>query len=143
MSKIQIREGAFETNSSSAHSLVLAASGSLMPQPFSDAETAQGFVEVSQSEYGWDIETYTSVHDKLSYLYTSTNYGGCGINRVELIKEAVKEHTGLDVVFSSSEGYIDHQSVDVPDAVWVGGKESVKQFLFNPYSKFQTNNDNH
>ncbi len=152
--KKQIRGNVFETNSSSSHSLVLCETGELLQQPFSDTITKQGVVTVTGGEFGWNVETFTDVHDKLSYLYTDAminsdddpdpehNY------KLKVLSNAVKEHTGCLLGFSRSSGYwdfgyIDHQSVGICEKVWDGGVEGVKQFLFNPASYFETDNDNH
>ena len=65
-----------------------------------------------------------------------------------MIVDAVKEHTGCDVNFVKERGYypfgyIDHQSVGLCNDVWCRGVEGVKQFVFNPNSYFETDNDNH
>jgi hypothetical protein len=150
------RNGVFETNSSSTHSLAIDYNSSLMPQPFSDEITDQGYVEVHAGEFGWEVETFTSVWDKLSYVFTSAASGlgedvdantVVGNVKLDLIREAVRKHTGLEVVFTTSDssfwghGYIDHQSSDVPDEAFES-VDSMSQFLFAPRSYFETDNDN-
>lgn len=154
--KKQTRTGVFETNSSSTHSLVLCESNNLLPQPFSDNITEQGVVTASAGEFGWNEETFTSVYDKLSYLYTDAMQYADGNDepnpaeneKLRMIVDAVKDHTGCVVGFAKSGGYwdygyIDHQSVGLCEEVWEKGVEGVKQFLFNPESYFETDNDNH
>ena len=140
-----IRKSVFETNSSSSHSLVIDTVSDLTEQPFTDEEVASGHVIVLPGEFGWEVEQFYGVHDKLSYLYTSAASGlkaGDDPNTVkgyinlDMIREAVEEHTGLTVLFSKNSddyypfGYIDHQSIDVPHEVFRGGKEAVIRFLF-------------
>lgn len=151
-----IRPNVFETNSSSTHSLVLSEAGNLLEQPFSDVITKQGVVTVEGGEFGWDIETFTNVHDKLSYLYTDAMLSASEKSepdpetndKLRMLVDAVKEHTGLVLGFSHNSGYwefgyIDHQSVGLCADVWSKGVEGVKQFLFDPSSYFETDNDSH
>lgn len=152
----QTRGSVFETNSSSTHSLVLCETGSLLEQPFSDVITNKGVVIVTGGEFGWDEETFTNVHDKLSYLYTDAMLlAGDDDNpdpiqnlKLKMLFNAVKEHTGCQLVFARVSdywpyGYIDHQSIGLCEEVWCKGVEGVKYFLFNPGSYFETDNDNH
>jgi len=151
-----IRAGVFETNSSSTHSLVLADTDNLMSAPFNSTIMESGVVNIYTGEYGWEIETFTSPEDKLSYLYTDamfyasdTDYPDPDKNeKLQMIVDAVKEHTGCDVTFALVKdyypfGYIDHQSIGLCDEVWERGIEGVKRFVFNPDSYFETDNDNH
>lgn len=152
----QTRGKVFETNSSSTHSLVLARTDNIMPVPFNTETMERGIVNVYSGEYGWDIETYTSTLDKLSYLYTDAMGNSCDTdtpdpknnNKLKTIVDAVKEHTGCDVNFLVESdfypfGYIDHQSYGECDEVWADGVKGVIQFAFNPDSYFMTDNDNH
>ena len=148
----KIRKGVFETNSSSTHSLVLDMHGPLMETPF--PHNASGVVSIYPGEYGWDIEEFRDPLSKLSYLYTDAmrpyDEPDPQINeKLQMIVDAVREHTGLDVVFERYDceffpfGYIDHQSVGLCDEVWKYGVEGVKQFAFSPNSWFKTDNDNY
>lgn len=154
--KTQTRRRAFETNSSSTHSLVIAEGDYLLEQPFSDSIMDQGVVTVEGGEFGWCEETFTSVYDKLSYLYTDAMLNADDGSepdpkqnkKLRMIVDAVKDHTGCLVGFGKAGGYwdygyIDHQSVGLCDDVWSLGVNGVKQFLFNPDSYFETDNDNH
>ncbi len=151
-----IRGSVFETNSSSTHSLVLANTDNIMPVPFNIETMASGIINVYAGEYGWSEETFTGTMDKLSYLYTDAMINLCETDipdpekndKLKLIVEAVKEHTGCNVNFIVDShwypfGYIDHQSIGECDEVWEAGVEGVKQFVFNPDSYFITDNDNH
>lgn len=136
----KVRSSVFETNSSSTHSLVVSNLNDLLEQPFSDIDIKNGSITVEQGEFGWEWETYSSVYDKLMYLATASKENP---EHRQMICDAVKEHTGLDVIFDDeNEGYVDHQSSDVPDVVWSLGVEGVKKFLFNPRSVLETGNDN-
>jgi len=151
-----IRGGVFETNSSSSHSLVLARTDNILDVPFSPAIMERGVVDIQTGEYGWNVETFTHTMDKLSYLYTDAMGGSMDTDtpdpenndKLKMIVDAVKEHTGCDVNFVVEDdfypfGYIDHQSVGECDEVWDAGVEGVKRFVFNPDSYFMTDNDNY
>ena len=142
----QIRKSVFETNSSSTHSLVVDEHSSLLEQPFSEAETQQGYITVCSGEFGWDNDVFYDPGVKLSYLYTDICSSGNDIRRLEcmdILKEAVKQHTGLDVVFDTSDcGYIDHQSAGLCDDVWTKGIDGVIDFVFRTGSHLKTGNDN-
>lgn len=151
-----IRGSVFETNSSSTHSLVLAGTDNILAAPFNSNVMERGVITVYSGEYGWEVETFTDIYDKLSYLYTDamlnasdTDYPDPKENKkLQMIVDAVKEHTGCDVQFAQENdfypfGYIDHQSVGLCDEVWEAGIEGVKQFVFNPDSYFKTDNDNY
>lgn len=153
----QIRSSVFETNSSSSHSLVVCSDGNLTLAPFSKYEIERGFVGVISGEYGWDIETFHDVYDKLSYIYTDAcrslektdDPNTVQNKKLNLIRKAIKLHTGLECVFLKEDdewypfGYIDHQSVGETYEVWDRGVDSVIDFLFNKKSYFETDNDNH
>lgn len=154
---MKIRKGVFETNSSSTHSLVISDSDDLLSPPFPESVLNRGFVEIWPGEYGWEIEDYYSVEDKLSYLYTEAmqtegydetpdpqnNY------KLKMLVDAVKEQAGIDIHFKYYEndyfpyGYIDHQSIGICDELWNGGVEAVRKFIFNPNSCVHTDNDNY
>ena len=153
----QIRANVFETNSSSSHSLVISEEGLLDLCPFSRHVMESGIIHIESSEYGWEVEYYNDVYSKLSYLFTdamrgernSVDFKEYSNEKLDLIKQAVKEHTGLECEFRTEDdvyypyGYIDHQSVGLCEDVWDKGVEGVIQFVFNPGSYFETDNDNH
>lgn len=154
------RQGVFETNSSSTHSLTIADGGELIKQPFSDADTRAGVVKVYADEFGWEVEEFRDVETKLSYLYTdamrSEKYADKeGVvdpntyesTKLDILREAVKQVAGLGIEFCARKdfypfGYIDHESEYLPNEVWSGGLESVIKFIFNPHSVLRTDNDN-
>ena len=142
--KRQIRQGVFETNSSSTHSVVIAKGGKydLTQLPALDEN---GNLEITSGEFGWEIETHTSVYEKITYAATfAKNYG----SQIEMLTRVLKEYTGAkEVKYIKQDdyydfGYIDHQSVDEAASIF-DSKESLVNFLFNPASYFETDNDNH
>ena len=152
----KVRANVFETNSSSSHSLVVGDGTSLMDSPFRKAIVDRGFINVAPGEYGWEQDSYGDPMSKLSYLYTDAaqyedkefDPNSDENDKLDMIRKAVKRHTGLNVVFEKDDGwypfgYIDHQSVGLCDDVWNEGVEGVIKFVFDPNSYFETDNDNH
>lgn len=143
----KIRQGVFETNSSSMHSVHIAESSKdTIYKTINPNE--EGVIEISSGKYGWDEETFSSVNDKASYAFTYTQYGD-EERLIEMLRSVIKKHTGCnEVVFLKTsdeyypKGYIDHQSTEVLNEAF-SSEESLKEFLFNPESYFQTDNDNH
>ena len=162
MTNIKTRHGVFETNSSSTHSLTLSPTmDDMVESPVLDHESAMGFVTICSGEYGWAYETFSSFHEKASYLYTDAMIGeddSVDQNneyyrntnlKLKMIADSIKEYTGLGVVFTKEEGssyypfgYIDHQSHGVCSQVWEEGVDGVTRFLFSMNSSFETDNDN-
>src|SRR4051812_42272587 len=116
-----IRHEAFETNSSSCHSISIASSGGLLDS----LPVADGRVSVNGGEFGWEPDTFRDAETKASYAYTyaSTTVGE-GEEReahLRMLREVILEQTGADSVVFGAEapsrwhdsGYIDHQSADV------------------------------
>jgi len=163
MKNIKTRSGVFETNSSSTHSLTLASTfENMVTSPVSDYEIKQGFITVYPGEYNWAEEEFNSIGEKLSYLYVDAMRGEDDKDvdpnsefyrnsnfKLKMIEDAVKEYTGIGVVFEKSSdtyypfGYIDHQSVGLCEEVWDDGTNGVIRFAFSNSSYFKTDNDNH
>lgn len=61
--KKQIRQGVFETNSSSVHSI------SIINDNYKPNNLPQEFIIRTNSEFGWEVDTYDSPQDKAAYLY--------------------------------------------------------------------------
>jgi len=153
------RKGAFETNSSSSHSLVVDADSNLVPQSDIDRMIVDGVINIDSGEFGWERETFSYPLDKLSYLYTDAmlresddvDPNDCDNAKLETIREAVEEYTGAKVNFKKEAvsswgypfGYIDHESVGLAADVTNAGKEAVIDFVFRTGSYFETDNDNY
>ena len=139
----QIRKGVFETNSSSSHSITISDKGGW-------EEIKSNVIEIESGEYGWEFDTFTGFYSKASYIYTYLINSG-DKDEIEWLRKIVKEYTNADkVIFEHEEseeeprwgyGYIDHQSSDVPQEALVS-EETLKAFLFNKHSFFETGNDN-
>lgn len=156
----QIRQGVFETNSSSTHSVTISNAGDKYWMP-------KYLPKIEFGEYGWEKRTYTDYTDKLSYVITmiSSKYElwrGLSDDSAKeeflktqhflWLKDMVKDYCGLDleVRFMGDYyplGYIDHQSENTLDAFWSDNedefKSKMKEFIFNEKYAFETDNDNH
>ena len=148
--KTLIRSNAFETNSSSTHSITIGKTGTycgITP----DWDNVVRFVP---GEYGWGPEDFTSVDDRLSYLWIYIkDWVSDPAKQAEfmnMFKICVIEHTGASDVEPilrndySPYGYIDHQSVESNDLDYIfESGETLKSFLFDKNTCIHTNNDNY
>lgn len=145
----QIRQGVFETNSSSTHSICIAKDVEL---------TIPKSLHFSFGEFGWEIDTLKSLGEKASYLYT-----GLILNdRKEDIDEIVKllENKGIEVTLEEpsygkftyddgdyyeyfNNGSIDHsdEMADFLNAV-CEDEDKLMNYLFSDLSFIITGNDN-
>lgn len=165
----QIRQGVFETNSSSMHSLCIQ-----RDEPdeveISYLHEEDGYITTQIGEFGWGIETLRQQEEKLSYILTMImmKEGFYPIESKEdeklfeesrlfgLLKEVVEEHSGckLRVRYTLEDddeeyvwGYVDHQSQDTLDRELLGDdktvKENIKKIIFSYRYFIVIDNDNH
>lgn len=144
MAKIQIREGLFETNSSSVHAM------SVFTKKDGNYNIPEKIkINLNDYEFGWQQDTfYDDTESKVAYLYLlAENCGGDTTKRIEalLMTAGVKEVIVVNETNGkwSFGGYIDHSSekedfllhlLDNPDL--------FNDFVFNPKSYIETGNDN-
>ena len=168
--KVCIRRGVFETNSSSMHSISL---GNLNEEYTSDSLVVDenNNVVAEGGEFGWEIETFRYAGIKLSYLVTylfgsyepidekfveeHTNFIDPDVltdkkrEMFDKLERVIKEETGGNLCVKCMTnnyyqcGYIDHQSIDVPEEILKGSEDTIKNFIFNKKSILVTDNDNH
>lgn len=150
----KIRNGVFETNSSSTHSIVINSGEYQIPKDTN--------IDILTGEFGWEIEYYSGFYDKASYALTyAINYGSSDTN-LELLNQVLTEHISSESIITynghsyeelikyieSSDaynydmGYIDHQSQDEVSEIFENSK-TLSDFLFSSNSWFETDNDNH
>lgn len=160
--KTIIRNKAFETNSSSTHSICI--------EEENENAIEDGFItnanqklNVAEGQFGWESDSFSSFPDKLDYLYMYLNYTEGSPNRSEitangesLVKWLVSEFNkrGLSIEIRKyevnedkwfdQEGYIDHQSIpnDELEEV-IQSQKAILNFLFNCRCSVITDNDNH
>lgn len=143
---IRIRQGVFETNSSSSHSISIANTG----KKFCTGSLPlgkDGSISIYPGEFGWSQERYYDAYTKASYALTYAYASGS--KEIVMLQEVIQEHTGVKEVnlcTAKSEWYvfgsIDHQSSDVCACAFES-KETLRSFIFNPQSVLVTDNDNH
>ena len=167
-----VRKAAFETNSSSTHSIVIE-HGEFVA---SKLPVVKGEVEIFPGEFGWEIADYNDPATKASYCLTylmasankvdfdsksnrevvrfrmsnvdSVTHSVEVQRRLHQLSRVIEEETGAIPVFSSVPcgwypwGYIDHQSHGVCAEAF-DSDESLRNFIFNPNSTLHTDNDNH
>lgn len=150
----KIRKGVFETNSSSTHSICIA----------KDAElTIPKSLAFTFGEFGWELDTLSSVGEKASYLYTGLIANkrrddvekifsilrdkGIKVSAEEPIYKThtYKDSNGKDESYVTCEngGYVDHSydMVDFLNAI-CGDENKLMQYLFSDMSFVLTGNDN-
>lgn len=143
----KIRNGMFETNSSSSHSIILnkgRITDKLNPDKY-------GILKIYPDEFGWDIMDYTDAYTKASYCLT---YAKQAKNKKweNMLRKVLLRHTqAKEVEFIQDNnmypwGYIDHQSgpEEMGACTPVFNSESdLANFIFNPECILHTDNDNH
>lgn len=145
-----IRNGTFETNSSSTHAIAIVKNNSYkVPKN----------VNFNFGEFGWEYAVYKETSDKASYLYTMIQYfDGEYVadfdkkdGYISKMKEYLDEE-GITYKFEeptvsdygwSEHGYVDHGAYN-PDIIEniLKDKETFFRFLFDERSYVSTGNDN-
>ncbi len=168
-----IREGVFETNSSSSHSISIDHSDfTLSKMPFKAIpENDEGIIEIYPGEFGWEVESYHDAPSKASYcltfikgmdkrdrkvygdekpwVETESDNNNQYLKHERMLKKAILEVTkAKDVSFVAREdGYYPWGYIDhQSDSVAAEAfesEENLKAFIFNPKSILHTDNDNH
>jgi hypothetical protein len=167
----QIRHSAFETNSSSAHSITIAYGGYDYDEVPWLLVDENGVCNIYPGEFGWEVEHYNDPTTKASYCltwlkhYEENEKHGHQTKSIEREKQmfidVIKRVTGATEVkfvpaFTDEGktpaiacelwGYIDHQSIEDDGGaltpVWKS-EETLESFIFNPQSVLYTDNDNH
>lgn len=161
MEKTQVRNGAFETNSSSTHSITISDKDPVL-HPNKNAKNP---IDIYTGEYGWEEESYSGFGANASYIATYILSGKDpklaegeewlsqaaidDIPELKMMTEIIKLYTGCEEVrYHPSNagycrwGYIDHQSYDMVYEA-LESRDTLTRFLFSPGSGFTTGNDNH
>ena len=132
-----IRNNVFETNSSSTHSLCIGVGEKEFP-----ILDDQNNVVIHLSTYGWEIDSYYGLEDRMSYVF-SYLYDSRKDYYKELYDQLIdyiKENTGAnDVEFTGTDWcYVDHGSEHMTLTF-----QWLIDFMFNKGGNFTTDNDNH
>lgn len=138
MSKIQIRNGLFETNSSSVHTIVIGNNGEDFYKELPEN------LNFRFDDFGWEIDVFTSTEKKASYLYTAIVY--CGKQEYLDIIKSKLEKWGVQCMFEKNDEdyyYIDHGN---ELKAWLDSvcnkEEYLLNYLFSEGSFVATGNDN-
>ena len=157
--KRQIRNGVFETNSSSTHSICIAKNPvTLLPIP--------EYLDFQFDSYGWEENKLTSIKEKVRYLYTCIGYleSEQKIKEVlQFIVKTLKKHGVKQIYFDpfdlcfyrdskdkittyispGSDGYVDHghEAIEFVEDV-CSDENKLINFLFSDQSFVLTGNDN-
>ena len=155
--KITVRNGVFETNSSSTHSV------SIRKTPFTmyynDIEVSEidNKVHTKLGQFGWGPEIFCDTSTRLSYLvtmlyctevkYDESNIEGTnGFKEIEDIVKNFCKCDGLVIENNVGDPYIDHQSCEdyhsINDFLDDYGL-SIEEFIFSPCVELIIDNDNH
>lgn len=151
---VKIRQGVFETNSSSTHSICIAKKAKL---------TIPESLHFAFGEFGWEFKTLRSLSEKACYLYTGLirNDRQKDANRVlnflskkgiEVTAEEPIYDVGsytddkgktVEYKYGKNTGFVDHDDElkEFLDAV-CKDNEKLLQFLFSDLSFIITGNDN-
>lgn len=140
-----VRHGVFETNSSSCHSISIKETCDKYETLYPDDE---GVFTFTGGEYGWGYETYYDADSKANYVATMcSEFGELSEENDDhtlrdLLESVITEHTGITkFAYDLKDAYIDHQSVNRDMYSW--SREDMKNFIFNPRSELDIDNDNH
>lgn len=148
----QIRNGLFETNSSSVHTLSISKDGL---EPSKLKLNKNGNIEVEFAEFGKDYMVYDTQYEKLQYLLSfiayESGYYYCDVSDLEelyehynfrTIRDAVCEYAGANdiVIVGEDNAYIDHQSAD-DCVVNLWDEDEIINFVFNKYAALKTDCD--
>jgi hypothetical protein len=136
----RIRQGIFETNSSSSHSITIDMKGKR------DAKIPRGHdgdYHIYAGEFGWEVEDYTDAPTKASYALT---YAANNAAQRDMLSRVLAKRLGGTVVLHVERDeitpYIDHQS-DHVCANAFASEDALEAFIFSPASALHTDNDNH
>jgi len=133
----KIRAGVFETNSSSTHSISICSGN---PELYNTILfDSSGVIILTGGEFGWENESYNDAWSKANYaaIYAEENDEARA-----MLSKVICAHTGAKEVQFDISGYIDHQSFDVVEDAFEN-EETLRDFIFNPHSYLETDNDNH
>ena len=151
------RKSAFETNSSSTHSIVISGGNYVSDKLHVNADNE---IEAHSGEFGWGYDEFNDAETKLAYCvtylmlninknvdqesFTKNDIEWLGFlgntdSRIGMLANVIITETGKNIRFMkdacdySPWGYIDHASDDVCEQAFESEK-SLRDFIFNPDS---------
>ena len=143
--KVQVRDGVFETNSSSTHAFNVFNSTEKYEIPESI------HIDLNEHSFGWECDTYYDICNKLAYLcILADDYAdeSKGQEQLEKLKALIYAAGVKDLeIIPAKEGnwntYVDHgnNATYILDDM-LENPDILYDFLFNPLSYIETGNDN-
>ena len=145
----KIRQGVFETNSSSTHSISINENTEgILDTIYTDSD---GVIRLEGGDFGWEWQRYNDAETKANYCFSDVTYNDWQDNdklvikdqeKYDMLVKVIKDHTGAKHVEFEQKGYgIDHQSKGTASDAFAS-EETLKNFLFDPQSVLFTGNDN-
>ena len=167
--RIKIREGIFESNSSSSHSLSVSRKSSYDYTSIRSHIDLDGILHIEPEEFGWEEREYRLPYNKIQYAFemiymTEFSYDErktLSVDEIyesegfQALKETILENIPecKDVVvepikdtWSEPFGYIDHQSCEYYKSLqhFLSDYDvTLEEFIFNTGVVLKTDNDNH
>ena len=146
MMKRQIRQGVFETNSSSTHAICISKDHDTSKLKLPDS------VSFDHGEFGWECRKLRHIWEKASYLYEAILGTYCengAEEKLEHIKEVLNKHSiecDFEPCFDKywDDGYIDHVGQDdMPEWLesMINDEDALLTYLFGD-AFIVTGNDN-
>ena len=163
--KTQIRQGVFETNSSSTHAISIADYGDYVNKDWYTEYNVPEKVHFGLNhEFGWEFASHCDVESKAAYFWITCCNEYCYLDEkhnlddikatvTEWLTEAgVKEVTfdmggyhecswDKDRMYMHFDGYIDHSDFDFAELL-LSNKKILLSYIFNTNSVVNTGNDN-
>ena len=141
---IQIRNGVFETNSSSSHSIVISKQSTPADVSNSWYIDDDGVINIDEyeTEFNWGVAILADWYHRMLYALASL-----GEKYIDEIGEAVQKHfpnfKGFDFKFDTSYLSVDHQSVGILRSAMSKYCFSVEDFIFDDRYLVFVDHDNH
>ena len=127
-----VRNGVFETNSSSTHSVTVNNGNWQTICP-----NEENIIILYGRDFGWEWKKFNDSRTKAVYCAVSFKDNE---NRLENLKKIICDYTNAnDVIFYIDDCYIDHQSVDT---VYDLSDDEINSFIFSSDSWLYLGNDN-
>lgn len=158
-----IRNGVFETNSSSAHSLAYGTSkiirGGSWGMPPDETDLSNPMYRLDEvpewyrgetlyewlGEYGWNGDPLSTPQEKFSYLLTQMADTSEELHKsteYEAIKEMMDDISCHIIECNNQDGYVDHQSYGTVKPSMFKSKKDLITYLFNDNIIVYIENDN-
>lgn len=139
---IQIREGIFETNSSSTHAVAAKFPKDGVYHLPDGLPPIDEPIILTGGEYGWENSVNYDWESKANYIATYAWHSGRQQD-IDLLIKVIEDFTDrkVKIDINSEDTGIDHQSSDVPEEIFEN-YETIKAFLFCDRSFYTTGNDN-